>query len=239
MTKLKPNPPAAPAPGSKSGSNSDFGGLDVFYPIVPDVGWVARIVPKGVRTVQLRVKDASLNDVRDNIKEALFVCAAHGCQLIVNDYWREAIELGADFIHLGQEDLLNADVRAIKAHGLRLGISTHSEAELAVSLSVQPDYVALGPVYETKLKAMAFAPQGLTRVTRWSELAGTVPVVGIGGITVERASGVIEAGARSVCAITDFVASDEPDVRIKEWLSWARLHRTGSGPDTDTDQQDD
>ncbi|MCK9912813.1 thiamine phosphate synthase, partial [Microbacteriaceae bacterium K1510] len=78
----------------------------------------------------------------------------HGCQLIVNDYWREAIAAGADHIHLGQEDLAAADVAAIKSAGLRLGISTHSEEELAIALAAEPQYVALGPIYETKLKVM-------------------------------------------------------------------------------------
>ena len=91
----------------------------------------------------------------------------HDCQLIVNDYWREALELGADYIHLGQEDLAGADVAAIHAKGARLGISTHSEDELAIALAAKPDYVALGPIYETRLKVMKWAPQGLDRVADW------------------------------------------------------------------------
>ena len=136
-------------------------GLDVFYPIVPDATWVARIVPLGVRTLQLRVKGVSADDVRRQIDESLVIARRHGCQLIVNDYWREAINAGADYVHLGQEDLAAADVAAIKAAGMRLGVSTHSEEELDVALAIGPDYVALGPIYETKLKAMQWAPQGL------------------------------------------------------------------------------
>jgi len=112
-------------------------GLDVFYPIVPDATWVARIVPLGVRTLQLRVKDASAADVRRQIGESLSVARRHGCQLVVNDYWREAIDAGADYVHLGQEDLAAADLAAIKAAGMRLGVSTHLRAGQAAPMHVR------------------------------------------------------------------------------------------------------
>ncbi len=141
-----------------------------------------------------------------------------GCQLIVNDYWREAIDAGADYIHLGQEDLAAADVGAIKAAGLRLGISTHSEEELATALAAAPDYVALGPIYKTKLKVMQWAPQGLETIGRWKARIGKLPLVAIGGITPERAPGVIAAGAQSVAVITDFLTAPDPEARIRLWL---------------------
>jgi len=196
-------------------------GLDVFYPIVPDADWLSRIVPLGVRTVQLRVKDARRREVLRQIEAGLAVTRAGGCQLIVNDYWREAIEAGADYIHLGQEDLGAADLGAIKAAGLRLGISTHSEAELEIALKVAPDYVALGPIYKTKLKVMKWAPQGLARIGGWKERIGSLPLVAIGGITPERAPAVIAAGARSVAVITDFLTASDPEARIRLWLDWA------------------
>lgn len=144
--------------------------LHTFYPVLPDYGWLERLVPLGVKTVQLRLKDAGAQETRRQISASLELCAKHSCQLIVNDYWQEAIDLGADYIHLGQEDLAGADLAAIKQAGLRLGISTHSHAELETALKADPDYVALGPVYETKLKKMKWAPQGLARVTEWKSL---------------------------------------------------------------------
>jgi thiamine-phosphate pyrophosphorylase len=192
-------------------------GLDVFYPIVPDLAWLERLAPLGIKTVQLRLKDAPPERVRHEIAESLKVCARHGCQLIVNDYWREALALGADYIHLGQEDLAEADVGAIHAKGVRLGISTHSEEELAIALAAKPDYVALGPVYETKLKAMKWAPQGLARVTAWKKRIGSLPLVAIGGITPERADGVVAAGAD----ITDFFTHPDPVARVRQWVAWA------------------
>ena len=195
--------------------------LDRFYPIVPDSVWLARIAALGIRTVQLRVKEQPGPVVREEIKTGLEIARRHGIQLIINDYWQQAIDLGADFVHLGQEDLAAADVVAIKSAGLKLGVSTHDEAELAAALAVKPDYVALGPVYETKLKAMRWAPQGLDRVTAWKTAIGEIPLVAIGGITPERAPLVVAAGADSVAVITDFVTHPAPEVRVRAWVTWA------------------
>jgi thiamine-phosphate pyrophosphorylase len=196
--------------------------LDVFYPIAPDLGWLERIVPQGARTVQLRLKDAAPDEVRRQITASLGVCRRYGCQLIVNDYWREAIALGADFVHLGQEDLAEADLAAIKAAGIKIGISTHSHEELAIALAAKPDYVALGPIWETKLKAMKWAPQGLDRIREWKRTIGDLPLCCIGGITPERAPSVIEAGADSAAVITDFVTAADPEARLRTWIAWAR-----------------
>lgn len=202
--------------------------LDVFYPIVPDADWLKRLVPLGVRTIQLRIKEQGPNEVRRQIAESLEVTQRHGCQLIVNDYWREAIEMGANCVHLGQEDLSTADLLRIKSAGMRLGVSTHSEEELAVALSADPDYVALGPIYETRLKVMKWAPQGLDRIGAWKARIGALPLVAIGGITPERAPGVISAGAQSVAVITDFVTAPDPEARVRRWLAWADAARTAA-----------
>jgi thiamine-phosphate pyrophosphorylase len=197
------------------------GGPDLFYPIVPDLAWLRRLVPLGVKTIQLRLKDAPGDVVSREIGASLDICARYGCQLIVNDYWREALSLGADYVHLGQEDLAGADVAALKARGVRLGISTHSLDELAVALAAHPDYVALGPIYETKLKVLAWAPQGLDRIADWKRRIGSLPLVAIGGITPERADGVVAAGADSIAVITDFFTHADPDDRVRQWVAWA------------------
>ncbi|HRN85421.1 MAG TPA: thiamine phosphate synthase, partial [Hyphomicrobium sp.] len=134
---------------------------DVFYPIVPSALWLERLVPLGVRTVQLRVKDGTEREIRQEIAASLLVAKAANCRLIVNDYWATAIDLGATDVHLGQEDLAGADLAALRRAGIAVGISTHDEAELETALAADPAYVALGPIYETKLKAMKWAPQGL------------------------------------------------------------------------------
>jgi thiamine-phosphate pyrophosphorylase len=201
---------------------------DLFYPIVPDVDWLARLAPLRIRTVQLRLKDATPGEVRRQIEESLAICARHACQLIVNDYWREAIAAGADFVHLGQEDLAAADLASIKASGVKLGVSTHSVEELDIALAARPDYVALGPIYETKLKAMKWAPQGLEKIRDWRRRIGGLPLVAIGGITPERAPGVIEAGASSVAVITDFFTHADPEARVRAWVAWADAAREGT-----------
>jgi thiamine-phosphate pyrophosphorylase len=193
-----------------------------FYPIVPDIGWMRRLVPLGVETIQLRLKDAGPHETRRQIAESLQLCREHACILIVNDYWREAIELGAGYVHLGQEDLADADLAAIRKAGIRLGISTHSHEELDVALAARPDYVALGPVYETRLKAMKWGPQGLDKVTDWKRRIGVLPLVAIGGITPERAPDVMAAGADSIAVITDFFTRADPEARVRSWLDWAK-----------------
>ena len=196
-------------------------GLDPFYPIVPDAGWLARIAPLGIRVVQLRLKDASPDEVRRQIADSLAITRRHGCQLIVNDYWAEAIALGADYIHLGQEDLAAADIAAIRAAKIRLGVSTHDPAELETALAVRPDYVALGPIYETKLKAMKWAPQGLDRIAEWRQRIGDVALVAIGGLTPERGDLALARGADSIAVITDFITHPDPEARVRQWVNWA------------------
>lgn len=197
---------------------SDRLGLDLFYPIVPNVAWLSRIVPLGIRCVQLRLKDASPKEVRRQISASIEIAREHVCQLVVNDYWKEAIDIGANYIHLGQEDLAGADLAAIKKAEIQLGISTHDEAELDIALAAQPDYIALGPIYETKLKVMKWQPQGLQRVKEWKARIGHIPLVAIGGLTPERAPAVLEAGADHVSVITDFLTHPDPEQRVREWL---------------------
>lgn len=200
--------------------------LHPFYPILPNADWVERLVPRGVKLVQLRLKDADDSEIRRQIERCKAVCATARCQLIVNDFWRQAIELGADFIHLGQEDLAAADLEAIKRAGLKLGVSTHDHDELAIALTAEPDYVALGPVYETTLKIMKWSPQGLDRVGEWRRSISGQPLVAIGGITVERATAVYQAGAQSIAVVSDIVKQAQPEARVDQWLAWSEQVQT-------------
>ncbi|RUW29670.1 thiamine phosphate synthase, partial [Mesorhizobium sp. M1A.F.Ca.IN.020.06.1.1] len=176
--------------------------LDPFYLIVHSAAWIERLVPLGVKLVQLRIKDQDEASLRREIRASKAVCDSHGCQLIVNDYWRVAIEENCDFVHLGQEDLAEADVKAIRRAGVRLGLSTHDGAELETALQAEPDYVALGPIYPTILKAMKWAPQGLDRIAAWKQRLGDIPLVAIGGLTVERVAGLFAHGAQSAAVVT-------------------------------------
>ncbi|WP_340107225.1 thiamine phosphate synthase [Pikeienuella sp. HZG-20] len=193
-----------------------------FYPVFDSAEWVARALAAGVRLVQLRIKDRPDPALRDEIGRALALARQHGAALVVNDHWRIAIDAGADWLHLGQEDLDAADIKAIRRAGLRLGVSTHDHAELDRALTLAPDYVALGPVYPTILKKMKWREQGLDRVTEWKRLIGDVPLCAIGGLTVERAPGVFAAGADLVAAVTDITLHSAPDERMRAWLEVCR-----------------
>ena len=196
--------------------------LDPFYPIVDSAAWVARLVGVGARLIQLRLKDKDESQIAHEMREALAVCAKAGAVLVVNDHWRAAIDEGAAWVHLGQGDLDSADVAAVRKAGLKLGVSTHDEAELKRALALDPDYVALGPIYPTRLKAMAFAPQGLKRIGEWKTKIGAIPLVAIGGLTVERAMLCLSAGADIVSVVTDITLNANPEARAREWIAATR-----------------
>ncbi|WP_321832767.1 thiamine phosphate synthase [Thalassovita sp.] len=196
--------------------------MDRFYLIVGHVAELELLVPQGVKLVQLRLKDQPEAELRRQIARARDLCAVHGAQLVVNDHWQLAMELNCTFVHLGQEDLDTADIEALRQKGVRFGLSTHDEAELDRALSHDPAYVALGPVYETKLKKMPWAPQGLEKLKRWKARVGDLPLVAIGGLTPERLPGVFEAGADSAAVVTDILLAEDPEARTRQWLEATR-----------------
>ena len=193
--------------------------LDRFYPIFDNSEWLKRLLPLGIKLVQLRIKDKSDDETRAEIIKGKALCERYGAQLIINDYWQIAIEEKCDFIHLGQEDLDIADIKAIRAAGIKIGLSTHDNDELDRALSYKPEYLALGPVYPTILKKMKWTEQGLDKVTEWKKLVGDTPLVAIGGMSVERAQGAFDAGADIVSAVTDITLNDDPEARIKQWIN--------------------
>lgn len=192
---------------------------DRFYPVIDSLAWVERLAKLGVRTMQLRAKDLDAAAAREIVRDALRIVDGTAAEIVVNDYWQAAIECGADHVHLGQEDLETADVSTIKKAGLSLGISTHDHEELEIALRHKPDYVALGPIYETTLKKMRFAPQGYARITEWKKLIGKTPLIAIGGIKLEHASDIFAAGADSIAVVSDVTLNADPDARVHAWLS--------------------
>ena len=196
--------------------------VDPFYLIVDSAAWLERLLPQGVKLVQLRMKDVDAPTIASEITKAKSLCAKFSAQLVINDYWKEAIDAGCDYLHLGQEDLSVADIPAIRRAGLKLGLSTHSHEELDRALSFDPDYVALGPVYPTILKQMPFAPQGLERLGEWKKLIGQRPLVGIGGVNLERCQGVLDAGADSAAVVTDVLLNQNPEQRARDFVTLTR-----------------
>lgn len=191
---------------------------DRFYPVVDTLDWLRRLIGLGVGTVQLRAKDLNDGEALQLVSDALEIVKGTPVRLVVNDYWRAAIVAGAKHLHLGQEDLAEADVHEIRKAGLTLGLSTHDEAELETALAAEPDYIALGPIFPTTLKTMRFAPQGIPKIAEWKKRVGDVPLVAIGGIKLEQAPEIYAAGADSIAVVSDITQNPDPDARVKAWL---------------------
>ena len=191
---------------------------DKFYPVVDSVAWVARLATLGVGTIQLRAKQLNDSQALQLVTDALAAVSGTSAELVVNDYWRAAIVAGARHLHLGQEDLAEADLAAIRESGLTLGLSTHDDAELETALRAEPDYIALGPIFPTTLKSMRFAPQGIPKITEWKKRVGDIPLVAIGGIKFEQAADIFAAGADSIAVVSDVTQNADPDARVRQWL---------------------
>ena len=191
---------------------------DPFYPVVDSINWVERLTKLGVGTIQLRAKDLDDSAALQIVTDALAVTKGTPTKLVVNDYWRAAVVAGAEHLHLGQEDLADADLAEIRKAKLTLGISTHDDAELATALAAKPDYVALGPIFFTTLKSMRFEPQGIPKITEWQKRIGNIPLVAIGGIKFEQSAEIFAAGADSIAVVSDVTQNADPDARVRQWL---------------------
>ncbi len=126
--------------------------LDPLYPIIDRPDWIVRLGRAGARLIQLRMKDLPEAELRVAIRAGLAMAEQAGITLVINDHWRIALDEGARWVHLGQEDLDGADLAALRARGMKLGVSTHDGAELGRALAVRPDYIALGPIFPTTVK---------------------------------------------------------------------------------------
>ncbi|TCV91489.1 thiamine phosphate synthase [Biostraticola tofi] len=173
-----------------------------LYPVVDSLAWVVRMLDAGVTTLQLRIKDRPEAVVAADIEAAILLGRTYQARLFINDYWQLAIKLGAYGVHLGQEDLETADLTAIRQAGLRLGLSTHDEAELNRALAYKPSYIALGHIFPTHTKKMPSTPQGLEELRR--QVAGLegIPTVAIGGISQDRVGAVLATGVGSVAVVS-------------------------------------
>lgn len=186
-----------------------------FYAVVPDASWVERMVKAGADTVQLRTKTLQGDALRNEIERCVKACEGSRTKLFINDYWREAIAAGAYGVHLGQEDMDDADLQAIADAGLRLGLSTHSVAELDRALSVGPSYVASGAVFPTTTKVMKSEPQGLEKLREYVKQAGDTPVVAIGGIDLGNAREVLATGVDSLAVVRAVTEAADPEAAVK------------------------
>ena len=197
-----------------------------FYPVVPTADWVERLLGWGVRTLQLRIKaaDHTPEHIATEVRTAIAMGkAVPGAQVFINDHWQLALAAGAYGVHLGQEDLDTADLGALRSAGIRLGLSTHTPAELARAKAVQPSYLAIGPVYPTTLKVMPYPPVGLLQLKDWAKQAAPYPVVAIGGISLERMPGVLACGVDGVAVVSAVTLANDAKHAALEGLAMAAL----------------
>lgn len=191
-----------------------------LYPIVDSAEWIERLLPLGIKTIQLRIKDQPVEKLREQIKRAVALSEQYQAQLFINDYWQLATECGAYGVHLDQENLDQADLSAIAAAGLRLGISAHSNAEIARAHGIKPSYIAIGPVYETTTKAMKFLPQGLNSLQQWVELLQPAyPLTAIGGISLERTADVLGTGVASCAMVSAITQAENVEATVAALLA--------------------
>ena len=203
-----------------------------FYPVVPSADWVQRLLGWGVRTIQLRIKasDHGPEEIAAQVAAAVAAgLSVAGAQVFINDHWQLALDAGAYGVHLGQEDLDSADLAALRSAGLRLGLSTHTPAELARAHAVQPSYLAIGPVYPTTLKVMPYAPVGLAQLHAWAKLGAPYPVVAIGGISLERMAGVLACGVAGVAVVSAVTLAASPQAAAEEGLALVRAASQPAG----------
>ena len=193
--------------------------LDI-YPIVDSSVWVNLLIKEGIRTLQLRIKDKPSSLINKEVNQAVAYCKQTNAVLFINDYWQAAIDAHAYGVHLGQTDLGKANLSEIEQAGLRLGISTHSYWELARAITINPSYIALGPVFATKSKQMTYPPQGTKRVKQWVKLLGNAyPLVAIGGINQERAKQLKQTGVASIAMISAITQADDYKKATKALLA--------------------
>jgi len=205
-----------------------------FYPIVDNVQWLERLLPLGVKTIQLRIKDPNLTDLESRscladgtsalqrtleseIIKAIQLAKQYDCRLFINDYWQLAIKHGAYGVHLGQEDLESADLTAIAQANIHLGVSTHSYSEVARTLAIKPSYIAVGPIFATNTKKIMHKPQGIEALKRWRRTL-RYPLVAIGGITLQNAQSVLDTGVDGIAVISDITKSPDWQTQTKAWL---------------------
>lgn len=192
-----------------------------LYPVVDSVVWIERLLGAGVRTLQLRIKDKRDDEVEADVIAAIALGRRYQARLFINDYWRLAIKHDAYGVHLGQEDLQDTDLQAIRAAGLRLGVSTHDDMEIDVALAAKPSYIALGHVFPTQTKQMPSAPQGLTQLARHIARLADYPTVAIGGISLERAPDVLATGVGSIAVVSAITAADDWQAATRQLLDLA------------------
>lgn len=196
-----------------------------FYPIVDRAAWFQRLLPLGVTTLQLRVKDLTGTALADEIAQAVVLAKQYQAQCFINDYWQLAIDCGADGVHLGQEDVTDEACQAIHRAQLNLGISTHGEKEMRRALTFKPSYLAVGPIYPTSTKDLQYIPQGLAQLKHWVQTYSFIPLVAIGGITLERINEVAATEVAGIAVISAVTKARDPESAVLNAIAQIAIHQ--------------
>lgn len=190
-----------------------------LYPVVDTIKWLTRLLKQGIKTIQLRAKDLTPSDAEPLIIEAVRLGKAYNARVFINDYWRLAIKHQAYGVHLGQEDMVIADLNAINMAGVRLGLSTHGVFEALWAKQFTPSYIALGHIFETQTKDMASKPQGISKLSTQVRLfEGIMPVTAIGGISTQRVQSVVDTKISSVALVTAITKASDPEQVTQQLL---------------------
>ena len=178
----------------------------------------------GVRLIQLRAKELASGPLLELADELVSLCRESGAMLIVNDRADIAAMARAAGVHLGQDDVSPSDARDVLGEGAIIGLSTHNQLQLESGLREPVQYLAFGPVFPTVTKDTGYEAAGLDRLRRSAAIAAQagLPIVAIGGLTLERASEVRDAGAHSLAVISDLVAAPDlagVEARARAWIA--------------------
>lgn len=187
-----------------------------LYVIVPSVTELQRALAAGVKTLQLRIKSTDQQQLRQQIQAAIQLCQHPDIQLFINDHWQLALELGAYGVHLGQEDIDQADLAALQHAGIRLGLSNHGFYKLLRAQQLQPSYLAIGAVFATQTKEMGGKLQGLQKLYRYPALFPKIPLVAIGGINATNAKAVLATGIRHIAVVQAFANAADPTLWVQQ-----------------------
>ena len=192
-----------------------------FYGILtnPVVGYerLAEVmVERGVRIIQLRMKDAPADEVLATARRLREIIPS-GVTFIVNDSPMIALESGADGVHLGQNDMPCDEARKIVGPDAVIGLSTHNPAQTTAACALSPDYIGVGPVFATPTKKNPDPVIGLGGMAEMLSIA-TVPAVVLGGIDHDNLAEVLSAGARNVCAVRCINDSKDPGVELDRMI---------------------
>ncbi|ABZ76466.1 phosphomethylpyrimidine kinase [Shewanella halifaxensis HAW-EB4] len=209
---------------SRTGKLKGFKKIDEalgLYPVVADVALLEMLLKAGAKTLQLRIKDTKEQALKEQsleqqIIQAIALGRDYQARVFINDHWQLAIKHQAYGVHLGQEDLIESNLKQLDDADIALGLSSHSYFEILLAKQHNPSYIAFGHIFPTTTKVMPSKPQGLAKLARYvSLMKGELPIVAIGGIDASRLASVKATGVDDIAVVRAVTESDDPAAAFK------------------------